>query len=359
MKIQFIARQENGSTYHRLVNPMSYIRWDGDVECEMLWHGLEESKINCDILVYGQYMETDAKWLKKLQDDGTRIVCDVDDMWELPSWLYGKELFEQRRHTERVIENLKIADVVTCTTERLREKILEYNKNVVVIPNALPYGYENNIPNNRIQSDKTRFIYVGGIAHYDDIKMIEGKLKRIGSDSQLKEKSKFIVAGYRKHYAKRYYTNIDQQQQNENFAWVPTTGTWDKIAALFGNTGTCEVLPTLDPTQYITHYDHADVSLVPLMDREWNHYKSPLKFCEAATRNIPVLCSRVAPYTDVKDIKGVIWVDDNDWYNQVKRCVKEPDMIKEQGLVLAEYCKEHYDLVKWSIVRKQLYESLL
>jgi hypothetical protein len=359
MKIQFIARQDNGSSFHRLVNPMSYIRWNEGDTCDMLWHGLEEGMIDCDLLVYGHYMETDAKWLGELKKNGTKIVVDVDDWWELPSWLHGKEQFDKRNHTQRVIDNLRAADLVTCTTIRLQEKVREYNKNTVVIPNAIPYGYENFIPNNRAESDKMRFIYVGGAGHYDDVKSIEGKLKRIGSDGWLKDRSKYIVAGYRKGQAKRYYTNVDMEQQNENYAWVQINGIWDKITAAFGNTGVCEVLPALNPADYITHYDHGDVSLIPLMDREWNHMKSPLKFAEAASRNLPVLCSKVAPYTDVTDVKGVIWVESNDWYHQIKKCVKNPTMVQDMGLQLAEYCKDNYDLLKWGEVRKQVYESLI
>lgn len=360
MKIQFFVRPESGSSFHRLLNPMTYDLSEGN-EIEMLWHGTEESKINCDVLIYGQYLETDAMWIKHLKKNGTKIIVDVDDMWTIPSWLHGRDIFNKVKHTERVIENLKIADLVTCTTLRLQEEVRKYNKNTVVIPNALPYGYELYTPNNRQQDPdgKMRFIYVGGVSHIDDIQALEGKLKRIGSDGYLKQNSKFIVAGYRQHKAKRYWTWHDQKEQNENFSWVPVSGVWDKITSIVGNTGTCEVLPSLNPTEYLSHYDHGDISMIPLLDREWNYYKSTLKFAEAATRNIPVLCSKVAPYTDVEDVKGVIWVDGNDWYNRVKYCVKNPQYIQDMGLQLGEYCREHYDLLKWNIVRKQVIESLV
>lgn len=360
MKIQFICRPEDGSTFHRILNPMQYYKLQEGEEAEMLWYDHEEAKLGCDILMYGHYMETDAKWLEYLKKDGTKFVLDLDDMPVLPGWLPGKQLFDDKRHTERVIENIRIADVVTCTNIKLQQWIRQYNKNTVVIPNAIPYGYENFVSTTR-QPDpegKMRFIYVGGSSHLDDIKSIEGKLKRIGSDGYLKQHSKFIVAGYRKGQAKRYFTHHDMEQQNENFAWVPISGVWDKITSIVGNTGTCEVLPSLNPLDYITHYDHGDVSIVPLLDREWNQYKSTLKFAEAATRNLPVMCSKVLPYSE-EDAKGVIWIENNDWYNQVKYCVKNPEYVTDMGLQLAEYCKEKYDLIKWNEVRRQLFTSLI
>lgn len=361
MKIQFVVMPESGQSYHRLLNPMSFIKWDKDVEVEMLWYNQEESKINCDILIYHNYLQLDAKWIERLKKDGTKIVVDIDDMWEIPSWLYGKSELDRIKHTQRVIDNLRIADLVTCTTYKLQEKIRQYNKNTVVIPNAIPYGYEQFVSTNRQvdEEGKTRFIYVGGISHISDITAIEGKLRRIGSDSYLKANAKFIVAGYRKGQAKRYYTWHDKQAQNENFAWVPVHGTWDKIVTAFGHTGTCEVLPALSPLEYMSHYDHGDISIVPLQDKEWNSYKSTLKFAEAASRNLPVLCSKVPPYSEEKDVKGVIWVENNNWYEMTKWCVKNPNVMVEKGLELAEYCKDKYDLIKWAENRKQIYLSLL
>jgi SAM-dependent methyltransferase len=56
---------------------------------------------------------------------------------------------------------------------------------------------------------------------------------------------------------------------------------------------------------------------------------------------------------------GIIWVENNNWYEMTKWCVKNPNVMIEKGLELAEYCKDKYDLIKWAENRKQIYLSLL
>lgn len=362
MKIHYFVRPENGVSFHRFVQPMDYIHWDEGTESILKWHGEDETEegLDCDILAYSLFLETDAVLLKNLQSKGTRIVVDVDDDWDIPVSHPRYQMLTENRFQQRVLDNIRIADVVTCPTLRLQEKVRQYNKNTVVIPNALPYGYEHYHDKDRIASDKTRFIYVGGSTHYEDIRMLEGKFKRIGSDPHIKNNSNFIMAGYRPHYAKRYLTNYDQEQQNNNWAPYKVPGVWDKMASIFAQTQVEKILPTLPPQDYITHYDHGDVAIVPLKESTWASYKSPLKLAEAATRNIPVICSQVGPYSDVESVSGVIWAPTTaDWIPAIRKCIKDKEYVKDMGLQLGEYCREHYDLVRWNETRKQVYKSLM
>lgn len=361
MKINYYVRPETGVSFHRFVQPMDYMLHEEGDTATLKWHGSDENEagLECDILTYSLYLETDAILLKNLQDKGTKIVLDIDDDWDVPVSHPRYQFLTERRFQQRILDNIRMADVVTCPTIRLQEKIRQYNKNTVVIPNALPYGYEHYHDRDRVASDRARFIYVGGSSHYEDIKMLEGKFKRIASDPSIKDHSNFIMCGYRPHYMKRYLTNYDQEQQNENYKVIKVPGVWDKIASVFAQTKCELMLPNLPPQDYITHYNHGDVSLIPLKESVWNSYKSPLKLAEAATRNIPVICSRTAPYSDV-DAPGVMWVDNpNDWLKHIKKCIKDKEYVKDMGLQLGEYCREHYDLVKWAEVRRQLYKSLM
>ena len=50
---------------------------------------------------------------------------------------YGKNYYKKMGMTKRIIQNIKEADLVTCTNNLLASKILKLNKNVCVIPNAI------------------------------------------------------------------------------------------------------------------------------------------------------------------------------------------------------------------------------
>lgn len=359
MKIQFFYRKAQGTSFHRMVNPFSYYPQDENTKVEMLEHKTDEGHINCDVLVYSNFLSTSAEWLKELKKQGTKIIVDIDDIWQVSPAHPSYKMLEQNRFAQRTIENIQIADVVTCTSMRLQEQIRKYNKNTVVIPNAFPYGQENYTPDNRTTSDKTRFLYCGSVGHFRDVQLLAGKFQRIATDASIRDNSQFILAGYEKPKRIQYFSAEDQKAQNNNYRIIEgTNGQWDKMASVFNRTGCADIRPSRDLVEYIEHYDDADVSIVPLQDHNWNYGKSTLKFAEAATRNIPVMCSNVPPYSDVPETRGIIWIDKNDWIPAIKKCIKDRAYIEDMGIQLGEYCREHYELTKWNEVRKQVIDSL-
>jgi len=360
MKIQFIVQQKSGISYHRIVNPISYLDLGENWEKELLWFKDEEHKIDCDILWYNKFTSTEPKLLKALKKKGTKIVVDVDDSWDLPTSHPHYKQWVDGKYPQRVIDHLKLADVVICTTLRLQDKVREYNKNTVVIPNAFPYGHENYQSIKQAPHEKMGFIYVAGSTHLPDVELLRGKFKRIGSDSYIKNNAEFILAGYEPSYSKQFFTQQDMMANNENFGFKKIPGIWDKMSSIFSQTNSYKIIPTADLDEYINHYDLADVVLVPLKGTEWDSYKSELKILEAACKKLPVICSSVLPYSELRPCEGIMWVErPDDWIDYVKYCLKNPGYVKEQGAKLAEWVWEEYDLIKWNEVRKQLINTLV
>ena len=357
MKLQFIVQQKSGIAYHRIINPMEFIKWDEGDNAEMLWIMQDEHKIDGDILYYSKFIWTTADQLKALKDKGVKIIVDVDDSWDLPVSHPFYKIWNQRQSAQKVIENIKVADLVTCSTLKLQDKIRQYNKNTVVLPNALPFGFENYVPN-PVPHEKMTFIYVGGSSHLIDIEMLRGKFKRIGSDPFIKNNAEFVLAGYEPtiipQYTKREDVNVKEPTM------VKVRDVWDKMSSVFAETGCHRILPSTDLENYIDYYDQADVALVPLMDTDWNNHKSELKIIEAGCKGIPVICSKVLPYSELYGKEGIMWVETpDDWVKHIRYCVKNPNFVKDMGQKMSEWVRKDYDLYKWSEVRKQVFKSVL
>lgn len=372
-RIQIVARHGNGCDYFRCILPAIYLQkdveWCKSNSIKMLWIANEEYKIDCDILIYNKLIATPISKLKQLQSQGMKIIVDIDDHWILPishahyqGWMTKTIEGQQYTNAELTEQHIRNADVVTCTSLRLQEIIRPLNKNTVVIPNALPFSEGIYQPGIREPHDKTVFLYAGGVSHLPDVQLLSGKFQRIGSDSLMKSQAEFVIAGYEKVQQRLYHTKDDYQQQNKNFVMKDVSGPYDHMVNIFKSTGCHKVLPTQPVTKYLSCYDTADVSLVPLVNNSWNSYKSVLKLLEAGCKKLPVICSAVAPYTDVVEFEqeGVMMVrHPDDWLKYIKYCIKNKNFVQDQGQKLYDWTSEQYSLYKWNNTRKQLFSNLI
>jgi hypothetical protein len=332
MRIITVGQRNSGVSFHRLFNPVIYLPKEYAMMTDVLTE--EELEKGYDILFINRYiagMEVDE--VVRLRDKyGFKLVVDVDDYWNLDAWhiLYGKY------PTKKVIDHIKIADLVTCSNNDLAVHIDELNKNWIVIPNALPYG-EDQFTDVKTESEKVRFVYAGSVTHEKDIAILKNPMKRVAGDSMVKNNSTFILCGYSedKQVAEPWGRMI-----NDYMCGFKVDG---------------YIRGALPVDQYMNFYNEADACLVPLVDSKFNSMKSNLKVLEAATKNAPVICSNVKPYSECKHIIRVN--NQADWFTNIKKVVKDAIYRKEMGLANGEWCRENFDLVKVNKLRKQVFES--
>jgi glycosyltransferase involved in cell wall biosynthesis len=295
----------------------------------------EELEKGYDILFINRYiagMEVDEV-VRLREKYGFKLVVDVDDYWNLDAWhiLYGKY------PTQKVIDHIKVADIVTCSNNDLAVQIDELNPNWIVIPNALPYG-EDQFTDVKTESEKVRFVYAGSITHEKDIAILKNPMKRVAGDAMVKSKSSFILCGY---------------SEDKNVANV-----WGRMINdyLCGFNVDGYIRAALPVDQYMNFYNEADACLVPLVDSKFNSMKSNLKVLEAATKNAPVICSNVKPYAYCKDIIRVN--NQSDWFTNIKKVVKDAIYRQEMGIANGEWCRENFNLIKVNKLRSQIFNAL-
>jgi hypothetical protein len=103
----------------------------------------------------GPDMDTSPFFIKYLQSMGIIVIGDIDDYW-LPTKEHPiHQLIVQNKIQEKIVANLKVCDYVTTTTEIFANEIRKFNKNVIVLPNAVdPADPQFNEPT--LSSDKVR-----------------------------------------------------------------------------------------------------------------------------------------------------------------------------------------------------------
>ena len=333
MRILVVTQQNSGVGYHRLMLPIYFMPKT---------YALLTDTINDDVLKEGYDIVLINRFIPTLHINeliayrekyGFKLIVDIDDYWELDRWHILYDVYP----TQAILDHIKIADLVTCTNERLWKLIRDINSNVAILPNALPYG-EDQFTTEKTESEKIRFLYAGSITHEKDLRIVQFPLKKVAADSYLKDKVHFRLCGY--------------DDPNEFSRMI-----WHKMIHYFTfGLRLGSVKRALPVDEYMNFYNEADCSVVPLVHSRFNAMKSNLKVLEAACKKIPVIVSNVPPYDECD--KAIKINSQGDWYREVKKIADDSIYRQEMGLANYEWCNEHFNLHKINEKRKQLYASL-
>ena len=287
---------------------------------------------NYDIVILNRMLanitpEQMVEWRKKY---GFKLIVDNDDYWHLDA---SHILFQQyiiNSVPQQIINWIQVADLCTCTHERLAEEIYKLNTNVEIIPNAIPYGEEQFILDKK-PSDLVRLFWSGSGTHGRDIEILRNPMKRINFPVRT------IIAGY-----------------NEGEKPI-----WDGMIAAFTNG--LKLNPTIynfnQVTEYMAAYCDSDISLIPLVDNKFNSMKSNLKVLETASKKNPAIVSNVHPY---KGFYPACHVNSQkDWYYWIKMLVNDKDARTHYGNALYEYCNKNFNLHEVNKQRFAIYSKLI
>lgn len=330
MRILAITSKNSGVGYHRIMMPIVNMKKDYCLMTDTINEEVFEG--NYDIVVMNRMLanispEQMIEWRNKY---GFKLVVDNDDHWQLdPSHiLYQHYILNQI--PEQIINWIQIADLCTCTHERLAEEIYKHNTNVEILPNAIPYGEEQFILDKK-PSDLVRLFWSGSGTHGKDLEILRNPMKRINFPVRT------IIAGY-----------------NEGEKHI-----WDNMICAFTNG--LKLNPTIynynQVTEYMAAYCDSDISLIPLVDSKFNAMKSNLKVLETASKKNPAIVSNVHPY---KGFYPACHVNSQkDWYYWIKLLTHDQAARKQYGNDLYEYCNKNFNLHVVNKQRFAIYNKLI
>jgi glycosyltransferase involved in cell wall biosynthesis len=350
--------------YHRIINPLLKMN-DVDVFITNDVNPKDYEK-GCDIVMYSRVLPDKcmASIWELQKQYGFKIVVDVDDYWFL-----GKDHILAKGYAEddfaaKQIQHIEEADIVLTTQERLYRKIIELNPNCHIIPNAIPNSGQFKIQT--IPSDLVRLFWQGSSTHVNDLKILQEPIEALGKYSK---RMKMVIAGYEEAPDLKEVKREDcaDEQTFNDATWEAYNmkteddareAMWFKMIHLYTASmkHQYKIIPAALVTEYYKAYEHADICLIPLLQNDFNSYKSNLKILEAAHMGLPVIVSKVHPYMD---IPGVNYCKtSNDWVSHIKRLVMYPARRKEEGARLKEWADTYFNFDKINRERRQIFEHV-
>ena len=339
----------------------------------------------------GQNYEQCPAIIRNLKSMGIIVIVDIDDYW-LPTKEHPiHSIILQEKIHEKILANLKEASYVTTTTEIFANEIRKFNKNVVVLPNAIDPN-EQQFKEPTLESDRIRIGWLGGSSHLHDLKLLDGLVSK---NSSFNNQVQYVLCGFD---TRGHITEINKQTGERNQRPIkPEETVWARYEEIFTdrykivdenykkylnlyeekNYVTDKSLPysrvwTRPVTQYAANYSKFDISLAPIKNHVFNRMKSQLKVIEAGFYKKALIASEIGPYTiDLKhSLKNGEFTDGNallvgenrnhsDWHKFVKKLVQNPNLIKDMGERLYETVKDKYNLQNVTTLRKEFYKSLI
>lgn len=336
-----------GCSYHRVYLPIQYSRTLPSANTYATLHDgfqIPDSYYTNPktVFFFNRVPSVDReKLLEARAKYGIKIVVDIDDHWILyPHHEMAAKWKEQGAH-EQIQQWLMDADMVFVTNDRLKIAASNLNSNVHVVPNSIPFGYEQ-FRHGNFENSQTDFVYAGGSSHLHDLTLLKPVMKRLGSDLRFTAIGRVILAGY------------DHQYGVGN-----TDSVWPKMLSIVKQAVSYGTVPMRNIDQYMDLYDGRAVSLAPLERSTFNACKSNLKVLEAGCKGIPIIASYVEPYIQDIECPGVILCDTSrDWYEAIKRLLNDPELRRSLAEELKSYVMRKYHMKNTVRQREDLFLSL-
>jgi len=336
----------------------------------------------------GKNYDQSPQIIQMLKQLGIVTVMDLDDYW-LPTKEHpAHQLVMQANMHKKIIENLKVADYVTTTTEVFADEIKKFNKNVFILPNAINPN-EPQFQAKTEPSDKLRFGWLGGSSHLHDLKLLEPAFSKLKRET---DSFDFYLCGFD---VRGTITEINKQTgEQKQRPILPHETVWAQYEKIFTNN--YSVLPedyknflfkykeedydnpyyyhrvwTKPVTSYAKNYSKFDVSLAPLKNHIFNRVKSQLKVIEAGFYKKAIIASDLGPYTIdlTHSLQNGNFVDGNallvrenrnhsDWHKFMKKLIDNPSWAEDLGERLYETVSQRYDLNIVTETRAQIYKEI-
>lgn len=262
------------------------------------------------------------KYFKKLN---IKVIFDLDDLLhEIPSFL---TMHEHSLRTRRyLLKALQMSDAVTVTNQRLKNELVCFNSNTVIIPNC------SSIIKNEVSKNETDETINILIASSDTIQLdfIIPVLKKLVQQTEFKfnligigAPGKFIAnAGI----AIELYENMSHEE-------------FKKFLVSLNNT----------------------IGLIPLDDSKFSSCKSAIKFVDYSLSDVVSVCSFVPPYSDtvINGQTGILVNNDTEsWYAAILMLAKSETLRSNLTKSAKQYCLENFALERSAETWQELFLSL-
>jgi len=327
---------KGGCWFYRVMMPAEALRARGhEVKFFVAGNDIDKEFFEFpDVVVYrGTYPFDPIKQIEEFKKRDVRVIYDTDDDYLTVN--PGNPFHEDvKKVTEQYVSLLKATDVVTVTTDILKKRVKRFNKNVVVVPNALNFArFQERMGSN----DKLKIGYSGASSHWEDI----GIVLDVVADLQKKYDFEFFIQGmcggpligeiYNYKYIDR--ENLEPAKRNYYRSALKMYDKLKKIKYIH--------IPFYPPELFpeVLRNLNFDITIAPLKSNAFNEAKSCIKFYESVSVGSTCLTSDVLPYKGVSNYTAKNTY--KDWKKKLEKLIKDKKF------------REKLSDKQWNIVRQR------
>ena len=272
-----------------------------------------------------------------ITDKNIPLVVEIDD--DLLNVPVDKDFGGDYLHKkDALVKLLQHARLIMVSTYFLKQKLLNYNSNIVVRENRLSarlwfaplvnkFNFEKH--QTRKNEDEVRVIYMGSNTHAEDLMIIRGAMEKIKEKNLL---VRFFVIGGESE-KNNWYERIDVPEGFQNY---PNFVQWFRCVAAT-----------------------MDFAIAPLADSEFNMCKSGLKFIEYAGAGLSGLYSDVYAYRELVEKSGfgsLVFNSEESWIDALTLAISNRDSLKSQGNAVRNWVEASYIIDK---EKRNWFDSLI
>lgn len=326
LKLLFIPRDNKGCGFYRMMVPANEIKKQdlADVVVDFGWNW---EAVNWAQIIIVQ-RATDPRyyeWFEQAQSTGKKIIYELDDLVqainpESPAWDFWTPF---GANLGRALKLIKKADAMQVTTERLRNEYVFYNKRIGILGNYLDSDLWDVPAWKASQWDSfykkkndniIRIGWAGAASHRADLELIEEIITKI---CHKYPNVHFCLMGY---HPEGLFQKISGAQSH-----CPTCG----------EAGQLEKIPGIELLYYPSKLRGCafDIGVAPLVEIGFNQGKSDVKLKEYAALGIPVVATRMKPYSlSVREgYTGFLASTGKEWFDSLELLVKDKGLRERLG----------------------------
>ncbi len=334
-----------GVGYYRIVQPHKFLKGH---ETELVGIGLKERGESIEQKWKRIFTTYDVFWTSYFFDEKEasamfyfrdkykkKVVIDLDDNYLdiAPTHSLYDSLKPTKRGRAFISTILSFADVVTVSTEPLKQKMNEHfqkvyglKKTIMIVPNmnemkTWDFKLAKKDP------EKVVIGYTGSNSHYDDMEMFVPKL------ATLMDK-----------YPNVYFQCMGTLRKDEAVRLFQHFSESAKLRCdLVSSTWTFKEYPA-----YLAKHPW-DIGIAPLVDTSFTRCKSHIKWLEYSILKIPTVASRVYPYSTgafgrdtIQDGVTGRLVKPSEWVDALEELIVDKKKRREMGNNAYNFVKENW-----------------
>ncbi|MDQ7006681.1 MAG: glycosyltransferase [Acidobacteriota bacterium] len=258
---------------------------------------------------------------------GRPVIYDTDDNWVNgpPEYHPAYESYRSVLVRSTVERYLRLADMVTVSTEALAETFGRYNPAIRVVHNTIDL---KQVPARRsAPAERVTLGYSGTRTHEGDFEMIAGVLQRL--HAKYGQRLRLVFLGFVPECLRRAGLPLEE------------LGFQDDYPAYLKTLAGCGI----------------DIALAPLLVHPFNDCKSAIKYLEYGSVAAAGVYSHVRAYRDtVRHGETGMLVDEDPeaWYRVLEDLIEDPARCRSMGAEARKDVEEHHDMAqaceKWMAV---------